>query len=85
MTAEIIGKKEILLQKEQVGVNVEKAKSHGSSVERFKSERHEKDLLKWAFDRPPEGLYIKQLMINLTPCVLRRKLFPEGKAFYPKE
>jgi hypothetical protein len=46
VSAEVIGKKEILLQEEQIGVNVEKAESDCSSTQRFKSKGHEKALRK---------------------------------------
>jgi hypothetical protein len=63
MSAEIVSKKEILLQQEEIGFNVEEAKSDCPSIQGFKSKRHEKGLRKWAFDRSPRGLYITKLMI----------------------
>jgi len=41
MRAEIVREKEILLQKEEIRIDVEKTKRKGSSIHRFKGERHE--------------------------------------------
>jgi hypothetical protein len=67
MSAEIVGKEEVLLQQEKIGLNVEETKSHGSSIQGFKSKRHEKGLYKFVFDRSPRDLYIKKLVIIFCP------------------
>ena len=85
MTAEIVGKKENLLQQEEIRFDVEETKGHGSSIQGFKSKRHEKSLHKCTFDRSPRGLYIERLMIIFEAYVLRRKFFLKGEASYTKE
>jgi hypothetical protein len=47
MPAEIVREKEILLQKEEIGIDVEETKSNHPSIQRFKGERHENSLQKW--------------------------------------
>jgi hypothetical protein len=50
MAAEVVCEKEIVLQKEEIRIDVEKTKRNGSSIQRFKGEGHENLLPKWAFD-----------------------------------
>jgi len=85
MSAEIVGKKENLLQQEEIGLNIEETKSDCPSIQRFKSKRHEKGLGKWEFDRSFQGLYIRQLVIIFEAYVLRRKFFLKEKGSYTKE
>jgi hypothetical protein len=85
MAAEIVCKKEILLQKEEIRIDVEKTKRNGSSIQRFKGERHENSLPKWAFDRCSQNLYIPKLVIILEHCILRRKFSLKGEESYTKE
>jgi len=85
MSAEIVRKKEILLQEEEFGVNVEETKGHCSSIQRFKGKRHEKCLHKCAFDRSSQGLYFQKLVIILYTYALRRKFFLKGETSYTKE
>jgi hypothetical protein len=85
MPAEIVREKEILLQKEEIGIDVEETKSNRPSIQRFKGERHENSLQKWVFDRSSQGLYTSKLMIILEYCVLRREFFLKGESSYMKE
>jgi hypothetical protein len=85
MLAEVVGKKEILLQKKEIGVDVKETKGHCSATECLKGKGHETSLHKWGFDSSFQVLYIKKLVIIFEIDVLKRSFFLKEEAFYTKE